>query len=86
LERDTGNKLLKHRSDGGGERTRNALKSFLEQEGIKQKLIKPYTQKQNGIAEREIRTTVESVRCMLHGHSISLKFWGSKAIQIAVYV
>jgi transposase InsO family protein len=64
LERETGNKLLKHSSDGGGKYTRNALKSFLEQEGVKQKLIKPYTQKQNGVAERENRT-VESVRCSL---------------------
>jgi hypothetical protein len=58
----------------------------LNRKELKRNSLKPYTQKQNGVAESKDGTTVESVRCMLHGHSICLKFWRTKAVQIAVYV
>jgi hypothetical protein len=39
-------------------------------------LTTPYTLKQNEIVKKENRTFVESVGCMVHGHSIPMNFWG----------
>jgi hypothetical protein len=39
-------------------------------------LTTPYTPKKNEIGKKEKKTFVESVGCMIHGHSIPMKFLG----------
>ncbi|GFQ73541.1 retrovirus-related Pol polyprotein from transposon TNT 1-94 [Trichonephila clavata] len=44
-----------------------------------------YTPQLNGAAERENRTIVESVRCMIYARSLPLKLW-AEAVNTSVYV
>ncbi len=39
-------------------------------------LTTPYTPKKNEIGKKENKTFVESVGCMIHGHSIPMNFLG----------
>src|SRR5438046_4492284 len=45
----------------------------------------PYTQNQNGVSERKIRSIVEKARCMLHDASLGARFW-AEAVSTAVYL
>lgn len=45
----------------------------------------PYTPEQNGTAERENRTLVESERSMLHAKDLPLKLW-AEAVNTAAYI
>ncbi|XP_026326154.1 uncharacterized protein LOC113234846 [Hyposmocoma kahamanoa] len=60
--------LSEARNDNGGEYNYKRVRDLLEQSGIKQRLITPYTLEQNGSSERENRTIVESARAMMHAH------------------
>ena len=53
--------------------------------GIKQQTSAPYTPEQNGKAERDHRTTVESARSMIHHNEIPIYLW-AEAVNHAVYV
>ncbi|GJW82829.1 retrovirus-related pol polyprotein from transposon TNT 1-94 [Tanacetum coccineum] len=46
--------------------------------------LSPYTPKQNGVAERKIRTLIEAARTMLNGSVLSKHFW-TKVVRIACY-
>jgi hypothetical protein len=45
----------------------------------------PYTPEQNGMAQRENRTTVEKARSMLAEAALSKKFW-AEAVNTATYL
>lgn len=45
----------------------------------------PYNPEQNGAAERENRTVMESVRTILHASNLELKFW-AEAINTVIYM
>ena len=45
----------------------------------------PYTHEQNGIAERENRFVVETVRSMLHAKDLPIKLW-AEAVNTAEYI
>ncbi|CAI7915036.1 unnamed protein product, partial [Closterium sp. NIES-53] len=57
--------VLMLRSDRGGDFLGKEFTDFVDAKGIVHDLTCPYTPQQNGMAEREMRTAVESVRIML---------------------
>ncbi|CAI7731180.1 unnamed protein product, partial [Closterium sp. NIES-54] len=64
-EQQTKKSVLMLRSDRGGEFLGKQFTDFVNGEGIVHDLTCPYTPQQNGMAEREMRKVVESVRTML---------------------
>ncbi|CAI5479357.1 unnamed protein product [Closterium sp. Yama58-4] len=60
VERQTKKSVLMLRSDRGGECLRKAFTNFVDGKGIVHDLSCPYTPHQNGMAEWEMRTVVES--------------------------
>ncbi|CAI7747565.1 unnamed protein product [Closterium sp. NIES-54] len=64
-ERQTKKSVLMLRSDRGGEFLGKQFTDFVNGKGIIHNLTCPYIPQQNGMAEREMRTVVESVRTML---------------------
>jgi hypothetical protein len=82
---DTNQRVKMLRCDGGTEYNNRYLKTSLENFGIKLQTSAPYTPEQNGIAERDHRTTVESARSQIHARGIPLKLW-AEAINYSVYV
>jgi hypothetical protein len=72
LERQSGNKLKRLRTDVGNEWLNNTVGDFCRQNGILHKTTVPYTPKQNGIVERAIVTYFEMIRCMLHSAKMDL--------------
>jgi hypothetical protein len=73
VQQETRNKIEKLRSDRGGEFTGTEVTEFLTSLGIRHELTCPYTLEQNGSAERENRTIVESIRSMLHAKQLGLQ-------------
>ena len=72
-------------SDGGTEFQNSEVRKILESEGITSRISMPYTPQQNGAAERENRTLVESARTMLHSKNLPLKLW-AEAVNTSVYI
>lgn len=73
------------RTDNGREFRNTRMDEYLEAHGIKKENTAPYIPEQNGKAERENRTIVESARPMIHAKSLSLSLW-AEAVNTAVYV
>lgn len=73
------------RSDNGREFCNWQMNEYLVAHGIKKENTAPYTPQQNGKAERDNRTIVESARTMLYAKGLSLNLW-AEAINTAVYV
>ena len=84
---DTTLKLIRRfRCDNGkGEYNNAAFKNILAESGISFEPSTPYTQHQNGVSERMIRTVTEMMRCMLHDSNMEAKFW-AEAVNTAVYI
>lgn len=57
---------------------------MLKEKGIQFQKTVPYIPEQNGKAEREMRTIVESARTMLEAKDLEKKFW-AEAINTATY-
>lgn len=72
-------------SDGGKEFKNSAVDNILEDEGSTPRISMPFTPEQNGAAERENRTLVESARTMLHAKNLPLNLW-AEAINTSVYI
>ena len=85
VERQTGCKIKKLRSDNGGEFVNNAFDEFLATEGITRELSVPYTPQQNGVAERANRTLVEMARAMMVHAGVKKNLW-AEAVSTAVYI
>ncbi|CAI5533817.1 unnamed protein product [Closterium sp. Naga37s-1] len=75
VERQTKKSVLSLRSDRGGEFLGKAFTDFVDEKGIVHDLTCPYTPQQNGMAEREMRTIVESVRTMLLHMGVQHHWW-----------
>ncbi|CAI7834404.1 unnamed protein product [Closterium sp. NIES-53] len=75
VERHAKTSVLKLRSDRGGEFLGKAFTDFVDGKGIVHDLTCPYTPQQNGMAEREMRTAVESVRTMLLHMGVQHHWW-----------
>ncbi|CAI5534960.1 unnamed protein product, partial [Closterium sp. Naga37s-1] len=74
-ERQTKKSVLMLRSDRGGEFLGKEFTAFVDGKGIVHDLTCPYTPQQNGMAEREMRTLVESVRTMLLHMGVQHRWW-----------
>ncbi|CAI5470474.1 unnamed protein product [Closterium sp. Yama58-4] len=85
VERQTKKSVLQLRSDRGGEFIGKQFTDFVDGKGIVHDLTCPYTPQQNGMAEREMRTVVESVRTMLLHMGVQHHWW-HLALRQAVWV
>ncbi|CAI7867296.1 unnamed protein product [Closterium sp. NIES-54] len=85
VERQTKKSVLMLCSDRGGEFLGKEFTDFVDGKGIVHDLTCPYTPQQNGMAEREMRTAVESVRTMLLHMGVRHHWW-HLALRQAVWV
>ncbi|CAI7785246.1 unnamed protein product [Closterium sp. NIES-54] len=75
VERQTKKSVLSLCSDRGGEFLGKDFTNFVDGKGIVHDLTCPYTPQQNGMAEREMRMIVESVRTMLLHMGVRHHWW-----------
>ena len=73
-ELQTGAKVLAVRSDNGTE-LKSTLDDWCKSLGITPQYTVPYMSIQNGVAERAIRTTENSVRAMIKEAQLPIEFW-----------
>ena len=85
IYRQTGRKVKRIRSDGGGEFLSGALQRFLDSEGIQWKPSPPRTQQLNGGAERHVQTFKDKGRTMLF-HAGAPEYMWHEALSHAVWV
>jgi hypothetical protein len=85
LERDTGNKLKKFRSDRGREFCSKAFDTYLLDNLIKRETSAATTLQQNGFIERDNRIVTEAARSMIHDQGLPIRVW-AEAINWAVHV
>ncbi|CAI7773851.1 unnamed protein product [Closterium sp. NIES-54] len=83
--RQTKKLVLMLHSDRGGEFLGKQFTDFKNGKGIVHDLTCPYTPQQNGMAEREMRTVVESVQMMLLHMGVQHHWW-HLALRHAVWV
>ncbi|CAI7803844.1 unnamed protein product [Closterium sp. NIES-54] len=75
VERQAKKPVLMLRLDRGGEFLGKEFTDFVDGKGIVHDLTCPYTPQQNGMAERKMRTAVESVRTMLLHMGVQHHWW-----------
>ncbi|CAI7930780.1 unnamed protein product [Closterium sp. NIES-54] len=85
VERQAKKSVLMLRSDRGGEFLGKEFTKFVDGKGIVNDLTCPKTPQQNDMAEREMRTTVDSVRTMLLHMGVQHHWW-HLALRQAVWV
>jgi hypothetical protein len=86
VEKEAEASIRRFRCDNGkGEYDNHLFKNFLSANGITFEPSAPYTQNQNGVSERAIRTISEKARSMLHNAGLSEGFW-EEAVRTAVYL
>lgn len=85
LEKQTGKKIKKLRSDNGKEYVNHNMKNFLKHEGIEHQLTVRYTPQQNGTAERMNRSIVEKARTLLSDSGLRKEYW-AEAVGTAAYL
>ena len=85
IERETGRKLKRLRTDNGGEYTSREFEEYCSNHGIRHEKTVPGTPQHNGVAERMNRTIVEKVRSMLRMAKLPKTFWG-EAVRTACYL
>ncbi|CAI7855815.1 unnamed protein product [Closterium sp. NIES-54] len=83
--RPTKKSVLMLRSDRGGEFLGKQFTDFVNGKGIIHDLTCPYTPQQNGMAEHEMRTVVDSVRTILLHKGVQ-HYWWHLALRQAVWV
>jgi hypothetical protein len=84
IKTQTGSRVQTLRCDGDTVYLNDYLKTALADLQINLQISAPYTPEQNGIAERDHRSTVESARSLLHSQGIPLKLW-AECINNVVY-
>ena len=85
VEKSSGHKVKKLRTDNGGEYVSTEFKNFLKKEGIEHQYTIPKTPEQNGVSERFNRTLIEKVRSMLADSELPHSFW-AEALSTAAYL
>ena len=79
LEKQSGNDLMKLRSDKGTEYINKELQEYLASKGVQHQTTTRYTPEQNGAAERLNRTLMERVCAMLSDSCLSKELWAEAA-------
>jgi hypothetical protein len=77
--------IKQFRSDGGGEYMSTEFRDFLSLDGIEKETSAPYSQQQNGVAERAIQSVNDIAATLLHAAGLDQSFW-SFAVINAVHV
>lgn len=72
------------RSDNGTEFRNRRMSEYMATQGIALETSAPYVHEQNGRAEREMRTIVESARTMMSERQLPTQLW-AEAVNTAVY-
>jgi IS30 family transposase len=85
VDNQTDMKIKTFRSNNGGEFVSKKFDNFLHECGIQRQTSAPYTQQQNGVAERANRTIMECVRSMIPTQGLDLEFW-AEAVNTVVYI
>ena len=85
VEKSSGYRVKKLRTDNGGEYTSTEFESYLKKEGIEHQYTIPKTPEQNGVSERMNRTLVETVRAMLADSRLPHRFW-AEALSTTAYL
>ena len=85
LERETSKKVIAIQSDNGGEYTSIESMDWFKSNGIIHRTSVAKTPQQNGAAERENRTIVETARAMIHSSKLPIRLW-AEACACAVYL
>ena len=75
IEKLTGRKIRKFRSDRGGEFTSAAFDEFLAEQGITRETSAPRTPQQNGLTERMNQTILGGAKSMRIHSGLSEGFW-----------
>lgn len=83
VERQTGNQVKRMKLDGGGEYEKAT--DILRASGVEIDISAPYTPNENGRAERQNRTLLNSIPSMLHHAGLPREFW-AEALQVAIDV
>ena len=68
-------KILKVRSDHGGEFENEPFELFCEKHGIIHEFSSPRTPQQNGVVERKNSSLQEMARTMIHKNNLAKHFW-----------
>lgn len=84
-ELQTGEKLMRIRTDNGREFVNELWEAFCAEHGIIHEFTTPYSSAANGIAERANRTVLDLARTLLHDGGLPGSFW-AEAMATAVYV
>ena len=71
-----GLRINRTRSDRGGEYIANCFRRNCKTTGILQEFISPHTAKQNGTSERDGRTILIIIRCLLNEARLPEFLWG----------
>ena len=86
VEKHSGKFILCFRSDNGrGEYDNQLFQEYLTSQGITYEPSAPYTQHQNGVSERMIRTVMERARTILLESQLEDHFW-AEAVNTSVYL
>jgi hypothetical protein len=72
------------RSDSGIEYTSNDFSGFCKDSRIKRETVS-YNPQQNGVAERQNQSIIDSSRAIIHDHELCMFLW-EEACNIVVYV
>src|SRR3954471_12844992 len=78
-------KIIKVRSDHGGEFENRFFEEFFKENGIAHDFSCPRTPQQNGVVERKNRTLQEMDRTMINETNMAKHFW-AEAINTACYI
>jgi len=78
-------KVLKVRSDHGGEFENEPFETLCEKHGIIHEFSSPNTPQQNGVVERKNRTLQEMARTLIHENNLTKHFW-AEAVNTTCYV
>ena len=78
-------KILKVKSDHGGEFENEPFEISYEKHGIVHEFSSPRTPQQKGVVERKNRSLQEMARTMIHENNLAKHFW-AEAVNIACYV
>ena len=86
VEKHSGKLILRFRCDNGrGEYDNLLFQEYLLSQGITYEPSAPYTQHQNGVSERIIRTIMERARTILLESHLEDRFW-AEAVNTSVYL